>query len=136
MRVHTNERPFGCNHCDKRFKTKGHLRSHIMTHTGEKPYVCTFSGCHAKFSRPALLKIHARSHTGERPFKCTEPGCSRTFSDKSNLRAHEKTHKSKKHLPKSSLRKTLHTSDEFPIMNSKPITTTLAPCGQTQLYYS
>ena len=33
-------------------------------------YSCTFTGCNKTFSRPSRLDTHLLSHTGERPFKC------------------------------------------------------------------
>ena len=34
VRVHTNERPFACNHCDYAAKLKHHLQSHIKSQHG------------------------------------------------------------------------------------------------------
>ncbi|KAF8274509.1 hypothetical protein EI94DRAFT_1794285 [Lactarius quietus] len=53
-------------------------------------YECTY--CGKGFTRPSSLRIHVHSHTGERPFKCTFEGCNRTFSVQSNMRRHARTH--------------------------------------------
>ena len=48
--------------------------------------------CSRVFTRSWLLKGHMRTHTGERPFRCTWPQCQRAFADKSNLRSHTLIH--------------------------------------------
>ncbi|VDB92003.1 unnamed protein product [Peniophora sp. CBMAI 1063] len=53
-------------------------------------YECEY--CGKGFTRPSSLKIHIHSHTGERPYKCTFGGCERTFSVLSNMRRHARTH--------------------------------------------
>ncbi|KAI0062907.1 hypothetical protein BV25DRAFT_1824957 [Artomyces pyxidatus] len=53
-------------------------------------YECTY--CGKGFTRPSSLKIHLHSHTGERPYACTFEGCDRTFSVQSNMRRHARTH--------------------------------------------
>lgn len=36
--IHTGERNFGCEICGQRFRAKGTLKGHILTHTGERPF--------------------------------------------------------------------------------------------------
>ncbi|KAJ2780790.1 hypothetical protein H4R18_003258 [Coemansia javaensis] len=56
----------------------------------ERRYECGY--CKKRFQRPSSLTSHVYTHTGERPFACTFPGCSRRFSVHSNLRRHHKVH--------------------------------------------
>ncbi|KAK0052307.1 zinc finger protein 271 [Biomphalaria pfeifferi] len=76
---------FKCNYCDKIFKDKGSLVSHVRTHTKGRPYEC--STCHARFKQYAHLSDHVvTKHTKERPFVCDR--CAKTFSRKSHLQDH------------------------------------------------
>ncbi|KAI8640986.1 hypothetical protein BD408DRAFT_369030, partial [Parasitella parasitica] len=60
--------------------------------TKRKQYGCRF--CTKKFTRPSSLKIHVYSHTGEKPFHCTYLGCRRKFSVQSNMKRHLRVHPS------------------------------------------
>lgn len=53
-------------------------------------FECNF--CSKRFTRPSSLRTHIHSHTGEKPYKCNAPGCGRCFSVHSNLRRHQKSH--------------------------------------------
>lgn len=55
-----------------------------------KQYSCSF--CQKTFMRPSSLKIHIYSHTGEKPFHCSFSGCKRRFSVQSNMRRHLRVH--------------------------------------------
>ena len=54
----------------------------MRTHTGEKPYACTWPGCKQRFSQKNNVNLHMRIHTGEKPYKCDWPGCKWRFAVK------------------------------------------------------
>jgi hypothetical protein len=59
--------------------------------SSQKNHVCKV--CYERFTRPSSLQTHMYSHTGEKPFACTFAGCGRRFSVVSNFRRHKKVHK-------------------------------------------
>lgn len=85
-------RPQKCNVCQKVVCNNEALKTHMRTHTGEKPYLCPM--CPQKFSSSNCLNIHKRTHTGEKPYACKV--CGRTFSQYSNHRRHMLTHTGEK----------------------------------------
>uniref|UniRef100_F6TBZ1 C2H2-type domain-containing protein n=1 Tax=Ciona intestinalis TaxID=7719 RepID=F6TBZ1_CIOIN len=78
---HNDERPFACDQCEKRFKTKQLLTLHSYMHTGEKPYSC--GKCDAK-----------HTHTGFKPHKCKH--CEKRFYTAHQLLLHQHNHDGKK----------------------------------------
>ena len=65
--VHTEERPFLCEHCDNRAKRQDHLMVHERVH-GDQPFLCEH--CAFRTSAKIDLAVHMRIHTEEKPFEC------------------------------------------------------------------
>ncbi|RDW77146.1 hypothetical protein BP6252_05199 [Coleophoma cylindrospora] len=75
-----------CPYCDTEFTRHHNLKSHLLTHSQEKPYVC--QTCAMRFRRLHDLKRHMKLHTGERPHIC--PKCDRKFARGDALARHSK----------------------------------------------
>lgn len=84
---------FQCNLCPKRFTRAYNLRSHLRTHTDERPFVCTV--CGKAFARQHDRKRHEGLHSGEKKFVCRgdlasggQWGCGRRFARADALGRH------------------------------------------------
>jgi len=63
-----------CKFCSRVFPREKSLQAHLRTHTGERPYSCSFPGCGRAFAQSGQLRTHQRLHTGEKPFMCSSQG--------------------------------------------------------------
>jgi hypothetical protein len=89
---------FQCTLCPEKFTRAYNLRSHLRTHTEERPFVCTV--CGKAFARQHDRKRHEGLHAGEKKFVCRGDlqgsisaswGCGRRFARVEALGRHFKS---------------------------------------------
>ncbi|KAA0202465.1 hypothetical protein HAZT_HAZT002315 [Hyalella azteca] len=94
MRIHSGVKPYKCYMCNKKFRVKCNLDTHMFIHSGkrDRPFKCNL--CVRSFCRDKDLDAHVRSHKNIRPFICNE--CGKSFIHKNNLTAHMAQHSGQK----------------------------------------
>ncbi|XP_073413868.1 zinc finger protein 513 isoform X1 [Dendrobates tinctorius] len=89
MKTHNGEKPFRCPHCFYASAQLVNLKRHLRTHTGEKPFRCDH--CSFSCSSPGNLKRHQRVHTKEKPYICNM--CTYRCNQSRNLKRHLLVHR-------------------------------------------
>ena len=92
-RTHTGEKPFECSFCNQKFRHREALKRHESLHKNEKPFECKL--CQIRFSHNADLRRHERSFHKRPKLKCTWDRCISTFNSYSDRIRHIR----KKHDP-------------------------------------
>ncbi|XP_055321232.1 zinc finger protein 888-like [Sitodiplosis mosellana] len=83
-----------CPSCDYKTAIRSRIKTHMVTHTGEKKfrcYICAQYGRESKFAYKQNLDNHLLIHSGEKSFKCDL--CSKSFRLRVHLQRHQRTHK-------------------------------------------
>ncbi|XXG96436.1 hypothetical protein Hte_002719 [Hypoxylon texense] len=96
---------FPCPHCERVFKKKYNLESHLTTHSDIRPHTC--SECSSSFARLHDLNRHKRTHQ-EKEFICGGElengqrwGCQKKFARADTLQNHYKTASGQACIPPS-----------------------------------
>ena len=127
MSIHTGEKPYHCNQCQKSFAWAHILKQNLRTHSGEKPYYC--NECKKYFTQNSNLKSHMRTHTGEKPYACIS--CSKLFGKASAPKQHELLHRYENPSPCNVAKGSLHIKKTVKLgKKSKPL---LVPPSPLQL---
>ncbi|CAH1994827.1 unnamed protein product [Acanthoscelides obtectus] len=95
--VHSDDKPFACQFCDKRFKQKSYLSLHLKTHTDDRPFACQV--CSRRFITMSNFKKHkcrgspddgndgtSVDENVDREYKC--PFCAQMCDSKKAAEAH------------------------------------------------
>ena len=91
LKTHSTSNASTCGICGKVFDRPSRLKTHMVFHTGDRPFACDFEGCSWTFPTQSKLARHKRTHTNEKKFGC--PKCDKYFGRSDHLQLHLNTHK-------------------------------------------
>lgn len=94
IRSHTNQRPYQCPHCEKAYKTSSARASHVESHM-EPSFSCDI--CNVKFRRRILYQRHMKTLHDEafreKSFlENTCKICNKSWLRKTHFKNHMKSH--------------------------------------------
>ncbi|GBM21452.1 hypothetical protein AVEN_161062-1 [Araneus ventricosus] len=83
MKIHTGEKLFTCEICQKSFGRNDHLKQHMKNHSKENDFKCDI--CDRSFQRKHCFAMHMQKHQ-EKKYDCGK--CDRSFISLQHLNQH------------------------------------------------
>ena len=94
-RYHPENATYKCISCEKFFPNGDEIITHLLRHTGYKPFQCTHEGCEKKFFDRFKLKTHMVTHDPNAAKKFVCEDCQKPFSNLDYLNCHRRRKHSK-----------------------------------------
>merc|ERR1712129_364970 len=82
---------YQCSHCEYSTNVKSNLTRHNRTHTGAKPFVCSYVNCNRQFRYKMNLTEHIQTQHKKEEHKCNE--CNKVYGTKRLLTKHMRRHR-------------------------------------------